>query len=105
VRDYTDTPVDPTAIKQLIGYQRVSLAAGASTVVSFKVSATMLSTVDRFGTRHVLGGEHKLIFSRGHGEELTQPVTVVVTEAAGGSMPSNRVVISTLEGWAKNTGV
>jgi hypothetical protein len=94
--------VDPTAIKQLIGYQRVTLAAGASTVVTFKISATMLSTVDRFGTRHVLGGEHELIFSRGHGEELTKTATVVVTEAPAGS---NRVVISTLEGWAKNTGV
>jgi hypothetical protein len=94
-------PIDPTAIKQLVAYQRVTLAAGASTVVTFNVRATMLSTVDRFGTRHVLGGEHELIFSRGHGPELRRAVTVVVDEATAAN---NRVLVSTLAGWATNTG-
>ena len=61
-------PADPAAKKQLIDYARVTLQPGESTTVSFNVTLDKLSTVDRHGTRHVLGGGgHSLVFSRGHG--------------------------------------
>ena len=48
--------------------------------------------MDDFGTRHVLPGEHKLIFSRGHGEELTMGLAVRLTEAR------RRMIVSTMVG-------
>jgi beta-glucosidase len=66
----------PEPIRELIGFARVSLAPGASQVVHFNTTAQKLSSVDDFGTRHVLAGEHELIFSRGHGEELSLPLQV-----------------------------
>jgi hypothetical protein len=36
--------------KELIGFARVTLAPGASTVVHFNVTAAKLTTVDEFGT-------------------------------------------------------
>ena len=83
--------------KELIGFERVSLAPGSSTVVHFNTTAAKLSSVDGFGTRHVLGGTHELIFSRGHGEELSLPLGV---ELASGSeaAAAGRLVISTMVG-------
>ena len=83
-------PVLPA--RELIGFARVTLAPGASTVVNFNSTASKLSTVDDFGTRHVLPGEHELIFSRGHGEELTTNLAI--------SLPANRrrMVVSTMVG-------
>ena len=62
--------LDPLAIKQLVAFERVSLAPGESKTVSFPVSVRTLSTVDKHGARPALAGEHGLTFSLGHGEEL-----------------------------------
>ena len=67
---------DDAELKRLFGYERVTLAPGAQTVVHFNTTAEKLSVVDEFGTRHVLPGAHELIFSRGHGEELSQTLRV-----------------------------
>ena len=83
-------PVLPA--RELIGFGRVTLAAGTSTVVHFNSTASKLSTVDDFGTRHVLPGEHELIFSRGHGEELTTKLTIKLPEHR------RRMVVSTMVG-------
>ena len=93
------SPDDPAAKKQLIDYERVTLAPGESRVVSFNVTLDKLSSVDRHGTRHVLAGDHALIFSRGHGREVVRPVEVSI---AGGQP---RLIVSTMEGFAKHTGV
>lgn len=76
--------------KELIGFGRVSLAAGASTVVHFNVTAAKLTTVDEFGTRALLPGRHTLLFSRGHGDELELGLTVTTA--------SERLVISSMVG-------
>ena len=78
--------------RELIGFGRVTLAAGASTVVHFNSTASKLSTVDDFGTRHVLPGAHELIFSRGHGEELTLGLTVRL------AAERSRMIVSTMVG-------
>ena len=67
---------DPMALKQLVGFDRVSLGPGQQREVSFPVSLRSLSTVDRHGSRHTLAGTHELTFSRGHGPEMTLPVAV-----------------------------
>jgi len=82
-------PLDPQALKQLLGFQRVTLAAGASTTVHFNVTADKLSVVDKEGTRHSLAGQHELILSRGHGKELHRRLALDL----GGA---KRKVISTL---------
>ena len=84
-------PNDPLAIKQLIGFQRVSLAPGASETVTFPVSLRKLSTVDRHGVRHTLSGEHSLILSRGHGSTLDQLLLLDMGQAGGAPQ---RVVLS-----------
>ena len=83
----------PVPLKQLVGFQRVTLAPGASTTVRFNVTAQLLSTVDVNGTRHVLPGVHGLILSRGHGEELRFNLPV---ELRGGVQGAGRLVVSTM---------
>ncbi len=57
-----------------MAFERVSLAAGESTVVRFTVPAERFSTVSLKGTRHILPGEFTLLFSRGHGVDVTAPL-------------------------------
>eukprot|EP00051_Salpingoeca_urceolata_P005045 m.69906 g.69906 ORF g.69906 m.69906 type:complete len:794 (+) comp14022_c0_seq3:229-2610(+) len=65
---------DPQAKKQLVGFERVTLAPGQSQTVQFNVTARGLSFVDTMGTRHLLAGSHHISFSRGHGASLTHDV-------------------------------
>lgn len=96
---------DPQAKRQLIGFERVSLQPGESKTVTFSVSAENLSTVDRHGTRHVLGGRHSLIFSRGHGDTVEKFLTVNIPLTSRPNQDSNRLVVSTMAGFSKETGV
>ena len=91
-------PRDPVPWRQLIGYERVSLAPGAATAVHFDVTPEQLSVVDRGGTRHILAGEHELLLSRGHGRMRR----VAVTLRLPGGAP--RVVLSTVEGFGAPAG-
>ena len=86
------SPDDPLAKKQLVAYERVSLAAGASTVVNFQIDASMLSVVDKTGTRHALKGTHELVFSRGHGNVIRHPVELQLHGKP-------RIVLSTMNGY------
>ena len=67
---------DPLAIKELIGFERVSLAAGASATVQFNVTARTLSTVLADGRRQLVAGAHELVFDRGHSKVFAQPFEV-----------------------------
>ena len=60
-------------------------------MIPFNVTSELLSSVDDFGTRHVLPGEHVLIVTRGHGSELRQALRVT-------TVGDNRLVISTMAG-------
>lgn len=84
IREECARAAGPARQKQLIGFERVRLAAGASTTVHFKVSARSLSTVAADGARQLLMGEHGLILSRGHREVLRR--TVEVRGAVGGRL-------------------
>jgi hypothetical protein len=92
------TPIEK---KKVIGFERVKLAAGASTTVSFALAPSHLAMVDADGNRAlhrgkcthaicwllvmyepsdrllVVAGEFELVLSRGHEEELTAPAEVL----------------------------
>lgn len=76
---------DPQAIKELVAFERVTLAPSESKTVTFPLSLRSLSTVDKHGVRHTLAGEHELRFSRGHGDEITTHVAL--------RLPGGRVVL------------
>ena len=66
----------PIEQKKLFGFQRVSLAAGASTTVSFDLTPAHLAMVDEDGHTGLHRGEFEIVFSRGHGEELVAQAKV-----------------------------
>ena len=68
----------------------MSLEPGESAVVTFSLTTQQLSTVDASGTRHLLPGVHDLVFSRGHGDELSLSFDVDL----GGE--SERLILSTM---------
>ena len=62
----TATALHPVPIKQLVDFQRVTVAKGASVSVAFTLdhdAALSLTAAD--GSRVVYPGEHSLIFSTG----------------------------------------
>jgi len=66
----------PIEKKRLFGFQRVTLAAGASTAVSFTLDPEKLGMVDADGHTSLHKGLFDIVLSRGHGEELSAPVAV-----------------------------
>ena len=86
-----------TPVRELIGFERVALAPGASKTVTFNATVAKLSSVDKFGTRHLLPGSHELVFSRGHGEELQLPLKVTLEAAE-----DRRLVLSHMVGFMES---
>ena len=65
--------------KQLIGFERVTLAPGQGVTVQFNVTAGMLSTYighSNVPMWEVRPGKHHLAFSRGHGREIARHIHV-----------------------------
>merc|ERR1712232_928384 len=62
--------------KQLIAFERATLAKSASTQISFTISASQLGLVDNSGSTLLFPGLHALLVSRGHGAVLSCSVTV-----------------------------
>ena len=67
------TPIEK---KKLFGFERVTLAAGASTTVTFDLNPSHLAMVDAEGNTGLHTGEFDIVFSRGHGEELAAKAAV-----------------------------
>ena len=66
----------PVPIKRLVDFERVSLAAGASTTVEFFFSVESLAITTADGTKKLYSGVHELSFSRGNGADSAVPITV-----------------------------
>eukprot|EP00040_Diaphanoeca_grandis_P010065 m.51547 g.51547 ORF g.51547 m.51547 type:complete len:852 (+) comp21462_c0_seq2:24-2579(+) len=101
-------PSDPLAKKILIAYDRVTLCAGCSKEIVFNITVDKMTTVDKYGTRHVLSGEHALVYSRGHGETFIQIINVIGRDndiANTNTIRPPRHVVSTMEGYTHTTGV
>jgi beta-glucosidase len=60
VEAYLKTPQDGGPIHSLVGFQRVSLASGASKDVTLKIDSRSLSSVDDQGNRSILAGKYQL---------------------------------------------
>jgi xylan 1,4-beta-xylosidase len=84
----------PTPIKQLFDFQRVHLAAGASVTLKFVLNATSLAMADVDGHVSVHSDDrYRVVFSRGHGEQLEAPLAVALPERGGATR------VETFERW------
>lgn len=73
----------PIEKKKLFAFQRVSLDAGASTTITFNLNTAHLAMVDMEGHTSLHHGEFDIVFSRGHGDELSATASVEPAIAAG----------------------
>jgi len=67
----------PIEIKRLFGFERVTLAPGASTTLSFDLTPEHLALVDADGHTGLHPAETDIVFSRGHGAELVAKAAVI----------------------------
>ena len=81
----------PIEQKKLFGFQRVSLAVGDSTTISFELTPTHLAMVDEDGHTSLHNGQFEIVFSRGHGEELVAQAQV--------ELPGDVARIKTFRKW------
>lgn len=77
--DHTKTGV-PVVKKQLFDFTRVNLAPGESKTLSFTIAAKQFALVDIDGNKGIYPGTHGIIFSRGHGKELKNKVSISVDQ-------------------------
>ena len=66
----------PVPIKSLIGFERVTVAAGGSARVSFSFGVEELLLVNAEGDKTLYKGERFLIFSNGAGSKTNISITV-----------------------------
>ncbi len=74
----------PVPIKRLVGFDRVTLAPGASRTISITLAPGALDLTTADGTKQSFPGPHNLVFSRGNGVDSTVTVTVPAVNKAGG---------------------
>lgn len=72
---------DPLAIKQVVDFARVSLAAGANTTLAFELPLRSLAQPDIEGRLVVYAGVHAVRLGRGVGNNDDVIVPVVVAES------------------------
>jgi len=63
-------------LKSLLDHQKVTLAAGQSTMLHFEITKEKLSTVDADGKRSILPGRYELEFTNGVDQKVTTSVDV-----------------------------
>eukprot|EP01065_Artemidia_motanka_P046983 TRINITY_DN7245_c0_g1_i1.p1 TRINITY_DN7245_c0_g1~~TRINITY_DN7245_c0_g1_i1.p1 ORF type:complete len:747 (+),score=212.76 TRINITY_DN7245_c0_g1_i1:53-2293(+) len=66
----------PVPTRALVGFDRVSVAAGATQTVTFSLGQDALKLVNAAGDRVLYKGQHTLTFSRGNGQDVAVTVTV-----------------------------
>ena len=70
-RDIREKVKHPVPIKQLIDFQRVTVLHDQTEKVTFGIESSGFALVDENGEKIVYKGQHDIIVSRGHGEEVT----------------------------------
>jgi hypothetical protein len=71
----------PLPTRKLVGFERVSLAAGASLKVSFAVTAEALALVDDHGDTRLFAGRHLMRLSLGsNGADVEREFAVARSE-------------------------
>ena len=73
IRTASDHPIP---LKSLVQFDRVTLAPGASTTITFTLleAAFELTTTD--GNKTVIPGQRNIVFSRGTGNDVAIPITL-----------------------------
>lgn len=66
----------PVPLRSLVQFERLSLALGESATVDFSLPMTAFALVTANGNRTIYHGNHSVVFSRGHGQEVVIPITV-----------------------------
>merc|ERR1712096_351889 len=61
----------PVPQRALIGFDRVAIRMGGKAPLKFIISEKDVSLIDEKGQPHLYSGAHTLIFSRGHGAEVS----------------------------------
>jgi len=73
IRNKVDHPVP---IKHLVEFERVTVAAGQATQITFNLDQKALQLTNKSGDKVVYPGKHTLMFSRGYGQDVQFQVTV-----------------------------
>lgn len=71
VQAYVKTPQADGPIHSLVGFDRVSIAAGASKEVTLKIDPRAISSVDAQGDRSILAGKYLLSIGSAQPEETS----------------------------------
>ena len=66
----------PVPLKSLVQFDRVTLAPGASATVTFSLPDAAFELTVADGNKTVVGGLRNIVFSRGHGEDVSIPITL-----------------------------
>merc|ERR1712083_1051703 len=74
-----NTPIEK---RKLFAFQRVTLAAGTSTTLTFNLKPSDLAMVDAEGHTSLHQGQFDVVFSRGHGVELSTMAAVEPEESS-----------------------
>jgi beta-glucosidase len=85
VEAYLKTPQESGPIHSLVGFQRVTIAPGASKEVTLKIDPRSLSSVDDQGNRSILAGKYTLSVGSAQPEETKAKSEAAFTVT--GSMP------------------
>merc|ERR1712050_440718 len=87
-QDIRDAAKHPVPFKRLVGFERVRLAAGASTEIIIEVARQRLALTNGDGDYALYAGTHHVVFSRGHGEEVTLSVEIQAGAVRKNSHPA-----------------
>ena len=66
----------PVPRRALVNFERARIAAGAKERVTFVLTKDDVLLVDELGKDRLYSGKHTIVFSRGHGEEVSLELTV-----------------------------
>ncbi len=87
VEAYLKTPQESGPIHSLVGFERVSLAPGASKEVTIKIDPRSLSSVDDEGNRSILAGKYTLTLGGAQPQETEAKSEAGFTVTGTASVP------------------
>ena len=87
VEAYLKTPQTDGPIHSLVGFERVSIAPGASREVTLKIDPRSLSSVDDQGNRAILPGNYTLILGGAQPNETQVKSEAVFTVTGTAAVP------------------
>ena len=87
VEAYVKTPQEGGPIHSLVGFERITLAPGASKTVTLKIDPRSISSVDEKGERSILAGKYTLTVGGAQPEETTAKAEAGFTVTGTQALP------------------